>query len=75
MKERETSFSALDRFSEKMLFWEALARHKGSVFGALGEEAQPSSEQMRHTPLPKLDLSHFFLGLDHFSGNSQKVGF
>lgn len=26
---------------------QAMARHKGSVFGALGEEAQPSSEQLR----------------------------
>ena len=26
---------------------EAMARHKGSVFGALGEERQPSSEQLR----------------------------
>ncbi|CAL1132674.1 unnamed protein product, partial [Cladocopium goreaui] len=25
-----------------------MARHKGSVFGALGEEAQPSSEQLRN---------------------------
>lgn len=27
--------------------FQAMARHKGSVFGALGEEAQPSSEQLR----------------------------
>lgn len=26
---------------------EAMARHKGSVFGGLGEDAQPSSEQLR----------------------------
>ena len=24
-----------------------MAKHKGSVFGALGEEPQPSSEQLR----------------------------
>ncbi|CAE7602513.1 selU [Symbiodinium natans] len=28
---------------------EALARHKGSVFGGLGETTQPSSEQMRNS--------------------------
>ena len=45
---------------EQILDLEALARHKGSSFGALGELPQPSTEQFEndlHLEISKLDLS------------------
>ncbi len=45
---------------EQILDFERLANHKGSAFGALGEPAQPSTEQFEndvHLALSKLDLN------------------
>jgi tRNA 2-selenouridine synthase len=48
----------LERTGEQVIDLEALARHKGSAFGALGEKEQPSTEQFEN------DLCRVLAGLD-----------
>lgn len=40
---------ALQKLGEQVVDLEGLAHHKGSAFGALGEERQPSTEQFENT--------------------------
>ena len=49
----------MQELGEQVIDLEALAHHKGSVFGGLGEEAQPSAQQFENNlfaNLKKLDL-------------------
>lgn len=48
----------LERMGEQVVDLEALAHHKGSAFGALGEEEQPSTEQFEN------NLYRVLAGLD-----------
>ena len=50
---------ALEKLGEQVIDLEGLAHHKGSAFGALGEEDQPSVEQFEN------NLFGVFRGLDH----------
>ncbi|MGQ1891158.1 tRNA 2-selenouridine(34) synthase MnmH [Thermophagus sp. OGC60D27] len=49
---------ALEQFGEQVLDLEGLANHKGSAFGALGQDQQPTTEQFQndiHEVLRKFD--------------------
>jgi tRNA 2-selenouridine synthase len=48
----------LEKHGEQVVDLEGLAHHKGSAFGALGEEPQPTTEQFEN------DLCHHLLQLD-----------
>ena len=50
---------ALEKLGEQVIDLEGLAHHKGSAFGALGEEVQPSVEQFEN------NLYEVFRALDH----------
>ena len=49
----------LTEMNEQVLDLEGVANHKGSVFGALGQAKQPTTEQFEN------DLAKIWLGFDH----------
>jgi len=64
---------ALHNLGEQVIDLEGLANHKGSVFGGIGQEAQPSTQQFQN------ELLHVMLDFDltkrvWIEGESQTVG-
>jgi tRNA 2-selenouridine synthase len=64
---------ALARMGEQVVDLEALARHRGSSFGALGQAPQPTTEQFQN------DLSETLRGMDRSrriwaEGESKSIG-
>lgn len=65
----------LERLGEKILDLEALAHHKGSAFGAIGQKPQPSVEQFENLMAEKLRLmdSENFIWLENESRRIGKI--
>ena len=66
---------AMQKKAQTVIDLEALAHHKGSAFGALGEKLQPSQEMFENLLAEKLFLSSkYFKGAMWIEDESQRIG-